>query len=268
MQGKYIASAILIIALIISVSMWWMIDRFHYETLEAKTDLIIDGEKYSVSNFQGIDAESSPLKLRACFTVEWDFELQDAALQQEATPLIAPSWFECFDAERLDNDIRAGVAAVRRAQHNEPFGFSTYIAYYQNGRGYLWRQINQCGKAQFAGQSLPDGCGADDDAIDPWNKVLVTAITGSIEALPIIEGSLRGSAGFACFQTGQSLGFLSENYALSSPPLALPQGLPSCFPNTLLSDVSNGRTLLIKGRDAGEFIAITADGAGYVWKGE
>ncbi|MCA8835680.1 MAG: DUF6446 family protein, partial [Proteobacteria bacterium] len=39
-----------------------------------------------------------------------------------------------------------------------PLGFDTYIAYYPDGRGFMWRQINMCGAALFAGNPLPAAC--------------------------------------------------------------------------------------------------------------
>ena len=81
----------------------------------------------------------------------------------EADPLVAPGWFECFDAERIAQDLGAGRARAILAEFNEPYGFDRIVASYPDGRAYQWRQINRCGKAAFDGDPLPEGCPPRDE---------------------------------------------------------------------------------------------------------
>ena len=76
----------------------------------------------------------------------------------DAEPLVAPGWFDCFDAEAIAKDLDAGAARAILAEFNEPYGFDRIIAAYPDGRAFQWRQINACGAAAFDGSELPAGC--------------------------------------------------------------------------------------------------------------
>ena len=103
--------------------------------------LRIDGEVVPVADYDGIDATSSPLKLRGCFRID---PAAVAALDpvRDATPLTAPFWFRCFSARRLTRDLASGAAKAYRIAHDEPPGFDLMLAVYPDARGYIWRQLN------------------------------------------------------------------------------------------------------------------------------
>ena len=121
------------------------------------SEINVAGTIRKVQNYNGIDADTSPLKLRACFEVDWEYNFS-ADYKNIATPLIAPKAFSCFDAKKIGFDIQADNASVILADVNNPFGFDKYIVQYPDGKSYMWRQINECGKAHFAGDPLPVGC--------------------------------------------------------------------------------------------------------------
>ena len=81
-----------------------------------------------------------------------------APVASDPAPMIAPTWFDCFDAKAISDDIKAGTALPLLADTNEPYGVDRIVAYYPDGRAYQWRQINKCGTAEFAGDPLPEGC--------------------------------------------------------------------------------------------------------------
>ena len=94
-----------------------------------------------VAGYDGIDAASSPLKLRGCFRID-PAAVAAPTPAPQATPLVAPFWFRCFDAGRLTADLAAGAASAYDIAPDPPPGFDLMLAIYPDGRGYLWRQLN------------------------------------------------------------------------------------------------------------------------------
>ena len=68
-------------------------------------------EKIQVANFQGIDANSSPIRFRACFEVNDPIDLlkEKYVMLNAATPRNAPMWFNCFNAGRIGEDLSKGL---------------------------------------------------------------------------------------------------------------------------------------------------------------
>lgn len=157
MSGRKLMSGLLIFCAIFGAALWYFQTRAYYREVSSVTEVFAYGDAFPVQDYQGIDADTSPLKMRACFTVAWDYWPSDefAAI---AEPLKAPGWFGCFDARTLKTDIDAGKASVILAGENDPFGFHRFIAQYEDGRAFMWRQINACGDAKFSGDTLPEGC--------------------------------------------------------------------------------------------------------------
>ena len=120
-----------------------------YEEIESVTEIEVRGQSVAVTNYLGIDAPTSPLKIRGCFTLDPQ-SLPEMETAAEATPLVPPPWFECFDAGQLTRDLEAGRATAHAIQDNTPiaerdgdFAIITYIAVYPDGRAFLWRQRNE-----------------------------------------------------------------------------------------------------------------------------
>ncbi len=95
--------------------------------------------------FEGIDADSSPIRFRACFTIP----LSQAMLSETfapydgAEPRIAPTWFSCFDAEQIGADIENGRALTFLSEKNIQPGFDRVVAVYPDGRAFAWHQPNE-----------------------------------------------------------------------------------------------------------------------------
>jgi len=157
MRGKHLMRGLIVFCLIFGAALWYYQTRAYYEKVDGLAEVSAYGDLFPVSNYTSIDAPTSPLKLRACFTVDWDYFPSDE-YQLVAEPLVAPRWFECFDAEQITVDILNGDATAILAAENEIYGFSRYIAQYEDGRAFMWRQINECGEASFAGDDLPEEC--------------------------------------------------------------------------------------------------------------
>ena len=116
-------------------------------------------EPLLVEDFDAIDAESSPLRYRACFTTPISLATltETFVIVDEAEPRVAPAWFDCFDAEQIGADIRTD-AVVFMGVENIQYGIDRVVAVYPDGRGYAWHQINACGEVVFNREPVPEGC--------------------------------------------------------------------------------------------------------------
>lgn len=161
MSGKVIVVALAIFTCIFGGALWYFQTQAFYATVTDVDEIIVQGQVLPVVHYQGIDADTSPLKLRACFRIR-DGVAPDALAHfpraDGATPLIAPAWFDCFDAPALQKGIDDGPLRPITAAENEPWGFDRIVATWPDGTGVMWRQMNRCGKAQFEGEDLPEGC--------------------------------------------------------------------------------------------------------------
>lgn len=110
--------------------------------------------------FRGIDADSSPLRYRACFTTSMSEAMltETYVLYDNPVPNNAPGWFDCFDAQSIGAALEAGEATAYLGQSNIIFGFDRVVAIDEAGNGFVWHQINACGEAAFDGDPLPAGC--------------------------------------------------------------------------------------------------------------
>jgi hypothetical protein len=94
--------------------------------------------------FEGIDADTSPLRFRVCVTLD---EAGLAAAGQgapveEPTPLTAPGWFDCFDAAAIGAALEAGEAEAVLGERNARAGVDRVFAVFPDGRVYGWHQLN------------------------------------------------------------------------------------------------------------------------------
>ncbi|MEM9097593.1 MAG: DUF6446 family protein [Pseudomonadota bacterium] len=141
MSGRLLMSGLLVFCVLFGAALWYFQIYAFYEEVEGVTEIEMAGDAIAVTEYQGIEATSSPLKLRACF------QTSSAALPTEtapnATPLTAPYWFECFDAEQIARDLEDGNAMAILAAREESDGVDRYVALYPDGSGFMWRQLNE-----------------------------------------------------------------------------------------------------------------------------
>jgi hypothetical protein len=101
-------------------------------------------EAIVVENIEGIDADSSPLRFRACFTTP----LTQATLTEtyrlydRPTPLTAPGWFDCFDADAIGEALERGEALAFLSQADISKGVDRVVAVFPDGRAFAWHQLN------------------------------------------------------------------------------------------------------------------------------
>ena len=75
-----------------------------------------------------------------------------------AVPLNAPGWFDCFDAAEIGAALEDGTAIAFLGTANVVYGFDRIVAVTDDGRGFVWHQINHCGEEVFDGNPPPEGC--------------------------------------------------------------------------------------------------------------
>lgn len=146
----------------------------YYEEVEFSPDAVVmtsvtsgQPEPLLVEDFDAIDAISSPLRYRACFTTPISLATLTETYQiiEDAEPRVAPGWFDCFDAEQIGADIRTD-AVVFMGIENIQYGIDRVVAVYPDGRGYAWHQINACGEVVFDGDPAPEGCPTPPDSLN------------------------------------------------------------------------------------------------------
>lgn len=142
MSGRLLMIGLLGFCTIFGAALWYYQIYAYYERVTGVTEVTTEAGSFAVTGYDGIRATSSPLKLRACFTFD-GAAVPEGASVEEATPLTAPPWFTCFDAKQISRDLGSGTARAVRAARNESDGIDRYIALYPDGRGFMWRQLNE-----------------------------------------------------------------------------------------------------------------------------
>lgn len=123
-------------------------------------------EPLLLENVKGIDTVvdgvrlSGAISFRACFDVVQSQAMltETYVVFDDAVPLTAPSWFDCFDAKDIGARLESGEAIAFMSLENITYGVDRIVAVLPDGRGYAWHQLNACGEAVFAGDNTPDGC--------------------------------------------------------------------------------------------------------------
>lgn len=140
--GKFIVIGLAVLAVLFGAGLWWFQTQAYYRSVDGLMGVEAQGRFVPIVGYRGIDADSSPLKMRGCFRVD-PATLADLAEAESPTPLIAPGWFSCFDAEAIGADLEAGRARAAVAARDEPEGFDRIIAWYPDGRAFQWRQLRE-----------------------------------------------------------------------------------------------------------------------------
>ena len=168
MSGKLVALFLLLVAVIGGAGMYYLQVYGFYTQVEAtgEGDVQLTAlesglpEPILYDGFQAIDAESSPLRYRACFTTSVSQALltETFTLYDEAVPTVAPAWFECFDADAIGAGLDEGTTMAFLGTANVIYGFDRVVAIDDAGRGFVWHQLNICGEKAFDGDPLPPEC--------------------------------------------------------------------------------------------------------------
>lgn len=165
MTGKIAGIAIMLSALIAGVSLYYLQVYGFYETVTDEDVALVSltteqPETILFDNFQAIDAESSPIRYRACFTTELSLPMltESYVLMPDIDPRNAPKWFDCFNAAAIGAELEAGTALTFLGQKNIAFGVDRVVAITQDGRGYVWHELNDCGDKAYDGTIVGEEC--------------------------------------------------------------------------------------------------------------
>ncbi|GGE10137.1 hypothetical protein SAMN05421774_102236 [Gemmobacter megaterium] len=146
MTGRIAAIAIVLSAIVAGAAMYWMQVYAFYDRLPETTVLRVSTETgvqpLSLAAFEGIDANSSPLRFRACARLAEMTEVAHALPATDPDPLTAPGWFGCFDAEAIGTAIKRGEATAYLSEREIHRGVDRLIAVFPDGRAYAWHQLN------------------------------------------------------------------------------------------------------------------------------
>ncbi|SIN82925.1 DUF6446 family protein [Vannielia litorea] len=169
MNGKLVGGFIVVSALVVGAAIYYLQEYFYYAPVElASGEAAVEmttlaggaPEAIIADGFEGTDATSSPIRYRACFTTSMSLAMlsETYAPYEAAVPLTGPGWFDCYDAEEIGAALQAGRALAFTGQANIEYGIDRVVAIGEDGRGWVWHQINPCGAAAFDGDPLPPGC--------------------------------------------------------------------------------------------------------------
>lgn len=152
MSGKIIVTVMVATAAIFGIGMYYTQVYAFYEELGADAvDLRLTSiatgqpETIAAAGVQAIDANSSPLRFRACFTAGQSREALSEAFvtYEDPTPLTGPGWFECYDAVTVGEALESDDATAYLAQADIRDGVDRVIAVFDDGRAYAWHQLNE-----------------------------------------------------------------------------------------------------------------------------
>ncbi|MEM8870388.1 MAG: DUF6446 family protein [Pseudomonadota bacterium] len=147
MSGKLVVSVLLTAMLLFGAGLYYTQVYAYYEEVSGIETILVQGREVAVREYLGIDADTSPNKLRGCFQTD-PAAFVGLPLARDPDPLVAPGWFGCFQAETLAQDIAAGLATAYLVGDETPSGAAGYeihrmVAIYPDGRGYLWRHYRE-----------------------------------------------------------------------------------------------------------------------------
>ncbi len=152
MDGRILGAIILGAGLIAGAALYYLQVYAYYKPVDlTQVDLrltsVATGEPdyFLYEDLQAIDADSSPLRFRACMTTPTSLAAltEDFVIYDRAEPLVAPGWFDCFDAVELGRALEQDRAVAFLAQANIRDGIDRVVAVHEDGRAFAWHQLNE-----------------------------------------------------------------------------------------------------------------------------
>ncbi|MFC3630374.1 DUF6446 family protein [Paracoccus angustae] len=144
MNGKIVGIGLLAVGAVAGTGMWYLQEYHFYYRIPAADAITVQTASgpvpLPVTDFQGIDGTSSPLKWRACAVLSEP--PADPLPFDGATPTGAPRWFDCFDYGQLTADLASGAARAVLGQAEIRPDVDRVLAIYPDGRVYGWHQYN------------------------------------------------------------------------------------------------------------------------------
>jgi Family of unknown function (DUF6446) len=154
--GRLAVGAIVLTAVLGGAFLWYTAERAFYVPVafqpgqEIRLVSVVSGqpEPILVTGIEGVDAVSSPIKFRACFTTPMSLALLTETYQvyDAAEPLIAPTNFPCFDAQAIGAALETGAAVAFLSEPEIHQGVDRVVAVFPDGRAFAWHQLNDAYK--------------------------------------------------------------------------------------------------------------------------
>lgn len=152
MNGKLVGAVIVVSALAVGAFVWWTQEYAYYQQVaftpgqEIRLTAIETGQPEVIvaEDVQGIDADSSPMRFRACFTTPLSQGMltETYRIYSHPEPTIGPRWFDCFDAQAIGQALERGEALAFLAEADVAPGVDRVVAVFPDGRAYAWHQMN------------------------------------------------------------------------------------------------------------------------------
>jgi len=167
MNGKIAGIVILLSSLIAGGALYYLQIYGFYDDVTAEVTEVrlmpLDGSApvpILADNITAIDAESSPIRFRACFTTSSSLAMLTETYTglDRAIPRNAPEWFDCFDAAAIAAELQSGTALAFVGEKNVNFGVDRIVAITEDGRGYIWHELNDCGEKSYDGTIVGEEC--------------------------------------------------------------------------------------------------------------
>ncbi|MEQ3626495.1 MAG: DUF6446 family protein [Celeribacter sp.] len=165
--GRIAAGGIVAAALTMGAALYYFQVYYYYEDVPAEAVSVAltpqtGGAPVTIAtgDVSAIDADSSPLRYRACFSTNVPLkQLRESyAAYENATPLVSPGWFDCYDADEIATALDDGRAQAFLGEADIRYGIDMVVVVAEDGQGWAWHQINPCGEVVFDGKPAPEGC--------------------------------------------------------------------------------------------------------------
>ena len=167
-MGKFLALILIVSGLAAGGAMYYLqVYGFYDEVaLQPGRDVMLvpldggEAQPIAYADFEAIDADSSPIRYRACFTTKMTPHAlaQVFTLTDKTEPRNAPEWFACFDAAAIGAALQEGTATAFIGAKNIEFGVDRIVAITEDGRGYVWHDLNNCGQKAYDGTVIGEEC--------------------------------------------------------------------------------------------------------------
>ena len=151
MNGKIIGGFLVLSGLLAGAVLYWTQVYAFYQPVAFQpgaeirlTPIIGQVPEVIVANdVTGIDANSSPLRVRACFTTPLSQAMltETYLVYDAAEPLVAPGWFDCFDAVAIGQALETGEAIAFLSEPAIHPDVDRVVAVFPDGRAYAWHQL-------------------------------------------------------------------------------------------------------------------------------
>ncbi|MFT6674524.1 MAG: hypothetical protein ACJAVM_000707 [Sulfitobacter sp.] len=165
MNGKIIGIAIMVSAAAAGIFLYYLqVYGYYREVAQVDVTLVslssAEPEVIAADALQAIDADSSPIRFRACFTTDLSLAMlsETYVMVDGVEPRNAPNWFDCFDAGKLTEVLENGRALTFLGQKNIHYGVDRIVAITDDGHGYVWHEFNNCGEKAYDGTVIGETC--------------------------------------------------------------------------------------------------------------